>query len=228
MSGSPTGSRWPASAERATASRAARAPARAACATAIAHARARLAASAELFERDGRRRGAIVPACPERSVVNSVSYRDAGALARRARRARRAPTTQAGVEAWTVWVPEVDREAARCSRRPATGSTATPTAMVARPRRAAEPELGDLDWDAERRRRRTSARINDLAYGFDGRRPSRAALGRPAAGRRCASTRRGSTASRPACSATIDHGDDCGVYFVATSRSTAAAASRAG
>ncbi len=67
----------------------------------------------------------VVPAIPDRSIVNSVAYRDADSLAA-ALDELAAEYDEAGVEAWTVWVPEDDRDAARCSRPPATGWTPRP------------------------------------------------------------------------------------------------------
>ena len=53
---------------------------------------------------------AIVPAMPERSVVNSVVYDDADALERELD-AIAAAYDDAGVHAWTVWVHESDERA---------------------------------------------------------------------------------------------------------------------
>ncbi|HEX8073529.1 MAG TPA: GNAT family N-acetyltransferase [Thermoleophilaceae bacterium] len=53
---------------------------------------------------------AIVPAMPDRSVVNSVVYDDAGAL-ERGLDSIAAAYEDAGVRAWTVWVHESDERA---------------------------------------------------------------------------------------------------------------------
>ena len=60
------------------------------------------------------------------------------------------------------------------------------------------------------------ARINDRAYGFE--RPHLRRRDWPPCRRtcRCASIRRGSTASRSRVLGTLDDGDDCGIYLVAT------------
>jgi hypothetical protein len=55
--------------------------------------------------------GAVVPAAPERSVVNSVTYPDAAALEQALPELEEAYAA-AGVRAWTVWVPHFDTEAA--------------------------------------------------------------------------------------------------------------------
>src|SRR5688572_28634030 len=72
---------------------------------------------ARVHERDGVV-GAIVPAVPERSIVNSVVYRDADALAD-AYDELAAAYGEAGVEAWTVWRPNSTPGPAPCSPTPA-------------------------------------------------------------------------------------------------------------
>ncbi len=64
-----------------------------------------------VVERDGIL-AAVVPSCPNRSIVNAVVYEDAGALAA-IRDELEASYDRAGVRAWTVWVPEADRAAAQ-------------------------------------------------------------------------------------------------------------------
>src|SRR5690349_12282891 len=55
-------------------------------------------------------RGAIVPACPTRSIPNSVSYTDADSLAAGLGEVS-AAFRDAGIQAWTVWVPDFDADA---------------------------------------------------------------------------------------------------------------------
>ena len=160
---------------------------------------------ARLFERDGVT-AAIVPACPQRSICNSVTYTDAAALlagaldelagalratpgsrpgrcgcpsstARRSTRSRRAGHALRRRRRWRC-----RSSSTAASRRSSATSTGTRDADRGRPRPAQRPRL--------RPRRPTTA--------------SAAALG-DAAGRRARSTRPASTASSPACSATIDH-----------------------
>src|SRR5215211_3703477 len=57
----------------------------------------------------------VVPACPERAVVNSVLYRDPGALAEAYEEIAEA-YAEVGAN-WTVWVHEGDREAATLLER---------------------------------------------------------------------------------------------------------------
>src|SRR5437763_16280302 len=69
-----------------------------------------------VLDRDGLV-AAVVPSCPDLSVVNSVVYDDAEAL-RKARDELEAAYERAGVRAWRVWVPERDRSVAQ-ARAPA-------------------------------------------------------------------------------------------------------------
>src|SRR4051794_28333689 len=81
-----------------------------------------------VLDRDGVV-ASIVPAVPDRSVLNSVVYRDAEALG--AVLDELAETYEdAGVAAWTVWVPEDERDAAALLDRTGHRLDAAPTAMV--------------------------------------------------------------------------------------------------
>jgi ribosomal protein S18 acetylase RimI-like enzyme len=120
------------------------------------------ASSGRCLELDGVLAG-ITPAVPERSLPNSVLYESEDALE------AALPTLadaydEAGIDAWTVWVPEHDARARRLLESAGHKLDATPTAMVADladvdapgpddPEPDAEPSLGDL------------GRINDRAYG---------------------------------------------------------------
>ena len=66
---------------------------------------------------------AVCPATPDRSIFNSVLAIGAGALAA-AYDELEGIYEDAGVRAWTVWVPDYDRRAPPCSRRAGTCSTA--------------------------------------------------------------------------------------------------------
>jgi ribosomal protein S18 acetylase RimI-like enzyme len=55
--------------------------------------------------------GSICPARPDRSIVNAVAYTEPAALIG-AIDDLAAAYQEAGIEAWTVWVPEADREVA--------------------------------------------------------------------------------------------------------------------
>jgi GNAT superfamily N-acetyltransferase len=71
---------------------------------------------------------AIVPEMPDRSVVNSVVYDDAGALEAQLD-ALAAAYEDAGIEAWTVWVHESDERAARVLEDAGHVHDAAPMAM---------------------------------------------------------------------------------------------------
>ena len=174
---------------------------------------------ARVHERDGVV-GAIVPAVPERSIVNSVAFRDAAALAD-AYDELASAYDEAGVEAWTVWTPEFDAEAGALLADAGHVVDGEPLAMVLELDRLEAPEIGDLDCDAEATLPELGE-LNDRAYDQRGvrlrpglrraaRRRGRAPL--PRARRRRARLRDGDDRPWPAAGSA---GADCGVYFVAT------------
>ena len=117
---------------------------------------------ARMIERDGVL-AAVVPATPERSVFNSVLYRTPENLAA-ARDELAGAYDEAGIYAWTVWVPESDRASAELLHSAGHKLDATPRAMVLELADLAEPDPGDLDWSAEGSLT-DMKRINDAAYG---------------------------------------------------------------
>ncbi len=166
---------------------------------------------AELFERDCVA-AAIVPAVSRRSIPNSASYSDAAALADNLD-ALAERYGQAGVEAWTVWVPEFDREAIELLERAGHEFDGHPAAMALELDGWTPPELGDLDWDV-RASGDDIGRVNDAAYGFDAGDGYAASLAAPPENVRVYQARED---GEVACVAgTIDHDDDLGFYFVAT------------
>ena len=167
---------------------------------------------AALFERDGVL-GAIVPACPDRSVINSVTYRDAGAL-EAALEELAAAHEEAGVRAWTVWVPEDDRDAAALLEAAGHQLDATPVAMIHDLAGLPDPDVQGLDWDA-RAAPADVARINDRAYGFEKPYFAAALTSLPAdlPLRLYEARVDGEPVS---VLGTLDEGDDCGIYLVGT------------
>jgi GNAT superfamily N-acetyltransferase len=117
---------------------------------------------ARMIERDGVV-AAVVPAVPERSVFNSVLYRTPENLAA-ARDELAGAYDEAGINAWTVWVPESDRASAELLRAAGHKLDATPRAMVLDLADLAEPDPGGLDWSADGSLTDLK-RINDAAYG---------------------------------------------------------------
>src|SRR3954464_4676964 len=106
----------------------------------------------------------VVPAVPDRSIVNSVAYADTASL-QAALGELGAAYDDAGVRAWTVWVPEDDRDAVELLENSGHRLDATPTAMIADLTELPDPDHDDLDWslDADTE---VVGRINDLAYGW--------------------------------------------------------------
>jgi GNAT superfamily N-acetyltransferase len=156
---------------------------------------------------------AVVPAVPDRSIVNSVAYRDAAAL-RAALDDLATAYDDAGVRAWTVWVPEDDRDTVALLKAAGHRLDAAPTAMIVDLASVPEPDPDDLDWDATAHPE-VLGRVNDLAYGW------------PEGTFGAAISRFGEIPGLrmyqawvdgdPVCVlGTYDDADDCSIYFVAT------------
>jgi GNAT superfamily N-acetyltransferase len=168
--------------------------------------------SAALFERDGLL-ASVVPACPDRSVINSVTYRDAESLGA-ALPELVAAFDRAGIRAWTVWVPEDEREAAGLLEAAGNKLDATPAAMVLELAGLPDPDDDGLDWDGHASRADV-ARINDNAYGFDS--PTfGAALADPPADVPLRLYQARVDGEPVSALGTIDEGEDCGIYLVGT------------
>ncbi len=162
-----------------------------------------------------RRQGlvaSVVPASPQRSLFNSVFYTDPAALAEEIE-ALEGVYDSHGVRAWTVWVPDADRETARLLASRGHALDAEPRAMAM--------ELADLDAgppapagiDPGPLDAATCAELNDLAYGY-GSDGFRAGLG---AGETSIRWHGAFEAGEPVgCIGTIETGDDCCVTGVAT------------
>jgi GNAT superfamily N-acetyltransferase len=153
----------------------------------------------------------IVPRCPERSVVNSVSYEDPEAL-RASLDEIAALYSEAGVFAWTVWVPAEDRESARTLEEAGHLLDASPAAMGAEldplPHLPSPPEGWGIEPDAS-----VVGPLNDLAYGYDGS-FERALAGFPEG---VVDVYAAPVDDLPACCLmAIRSGDDCHISLVAT------------
>jgi GNAT superfamily N-acetyltransferase len=154
---------------------------------------------------------AVVPRCPERSVVNCVIYTEARLLGE-ALETLAHVYDEAGVRAWTVWVPEHDTDAAALLVAAGHVLDAKPAAMV-RELDGVEPPERSLELVEPLMR--DVMRINDRAYGFGGdferafpELPARPAHTYVAAGDD------GTPASTVI---TYETGDgECGIYLVAT------------
>ena len=154
---------------------------------------------------------AVTPAVPDRSLPNSVVYESEEALA--AALGELAEIyEQAGVRAWTVWVPEHHERARELLAQAGHVLDASPAAMIATldevepprdgdPHPVGQPSLDDL------------GRINDLAYGSGdsfarmvGKGPAHPAF-----------TYIATLDGQPAASVlSQDHDGDCSIWLVAT------------
>jgi GNAT superfamily N-acetyltransferase len=165
---------------------------------------------AQLVELDGVI-ASVVPVTPDRSITNSVAYEDTGSLERALDRLA-AVYADAGIRAWTVWVPAGDREAQELLEGAGHELDGVPTAM-AMALDGFEPSPGaaalDLKPDPDPAAIGT---LNDIAYGFDGE-FTRAFAKRPEILRLYAARAGGEIMS---CVGTIHDQDDCGVFLVAT------------
>jgi GNAT superfamily N-acetyltransferase len=153
---------------------------------------------------------AVVPACPDRSVVNCVTYSDANLLAGSLDELA-AEYERAGVHAWTVWVPEHDTRAASLLERAGHVLDARPAAMV---RDLRDFELAPpLELELAEPDMAEAARLNDEAYGFAGdfERAFHELPPEPAHLYLALSD------GVPACTVlTYENGGECGIYLVAT------------
>lgn len=166
-----------------------------------------------VFEREGVI-AAVIPACPDRSLVNCVVFRDAGALAASLAELG-AAYGRAGVRAWTVFVPDHEREAIALLEEAGHAFDGEPAAMYLDLSQFTPADPGDLDWDREASAAEVG-RVNDLAYGYEPGEGPGAAIGpgprdipshlyRARVGGELASVLQA-----------IDVGGDCFITFVAT------------
>jgi GNAT superfamily N-acetyltransferase len=108
---------------------------------------------------------AIVPRAPERSVFNSVFYDDGeelvGAIDRLA-----AVYEDAGIRAWTVWVPEADTEVSAALSAAGHVLDAKPRYMAMELSALSEPEPDPELEITEREDYAAMAALNEIAYGY--------------------------------------------------------------
>ncbi|HET6570609.1 MAG TPA: GNAT family N-acetyltransferase [Solirubrobacterales bacterium] len=169
------------------------------------------APGSRLLRRDGLI-AAIVPACPQRSVFNSVFYDQPGAPAR-GYEALVEAYESAGVKAWTVWVPAEDRATAELLADRGHVLDGVPRAMAldlgelaAGPPQPAGIEAAPVEPSVV-------AALNDRAYGFGDEQAFRAGFAGETAARLHGAWAEGEPVG---CLGTIDAGDDCCVTAVAT------------
>ena len=110
-------------------------------------------------------------------------------------------------------MPEFDTETIAILEAAGHAFDGKPLAMALELEGWSAPETGDLDWDRDVDPA-LLGELNDLAYGFEPEVGMARSLVRPPPELALYQAR---VDGRPACVlATIDHGDDLGVYFVAT------------
>ncbi len=154
----------------------------------------------------------IVPACPLRSICNSVTYDDAAALAAGLDDLAEI-YEDAGVAAWTVWTPEFDADAIDILEAAGHAIDGQPSAMSLRLVDLQPAAVGDLDWDATADPA-DLGRINDIAYGLPPDAGLSPGLSEVGPGPTLYQAR---VDGETACIlGTMDHDDDLGFYFVAT------------
>jgi ribosomal protein S18 acetylase RimI-like enzyme len=106
----------------------------------------------------------VTPAVPERSLPNSVLYETEEALAD-ALEELTGLYEEAGILAWTVWVPDYHERAAALLERAGHRLDANPAAMIADLDRVEPPRQDDPEVDPVPLRE-DLGRVNDLAYGM--------------------------------------------------------------
>jgi GNAT superfamily N-acetyltransferase len=130
---------------------------------ATAHLFAAGAPDSRVLEIDGVT-GSITPATPDRSVLNGVVVEDFGALPGVLDRFA-AAYEEAGVRAWTVWVPEHEEAARELLAAAGHKLDATPTAMLLDlTRLAGAPSAPEPEWSGEWDMEAAGA-VSDAAYG---------------------------------------------------------------
>jgi GNAT superfamily N-acetyltransferase len=108
---------------------------------------------------------AVVPVAPDRSVCNGVVSQSSQALSD-ALGALAAIYEEAGVRAWTVWIPASDTRSALLLEQAGHRLDATPAAMALELEQF-EGTPGEVDLVEIPRMEEVGA-INDAAYGYDG------------------------------------------------------------
>jgi GNAT superfamily N-acetyltransferase len=155
---------------------------------------------------------AIVPSCPNQSVVNAVVYEQVEAV-RAAHDELRELYREAGVSAWRVWVPERDRALGEWLHESGHRLSGSPRAMMLDLCEIAVDSADDADWE---RAEDTGvlAALNEEAYGLPEGAFARAL---EALAERRAYLYVAREGGQPAsCLAALDAAGDCGIYAVAT------------
>jgi ribosomal protein S18 acetylase RimI-like enzyme len=153
---------------------------------------------------------AIVPGSPRRSFFNSVLYDDPVSMVKSID-AIAETYAEAGIDAWTVWVPEADTPLANALEASGHVLDATPRAM-AMPLDELRPPAPDPELEIrEESDYELVSSLNEVAYGFaPGEFP--VMRGDLSALRAYLGSIGGETV---ACAGAFSHGSDCEIVFVA-------------
>ncbi len=158
--------------------------------------------------------GAVLPACPHRSIVNSALHRGGGGLEQALPQLARA-YADSGVAAAAMWTIEPDPEAEGVIEAAGYAFDGEPAAMFLDLATLAPADPGDLDWDAQAEPAEIGL-VNDLAYGYPEGEGVAEAIGQAPA-EFAVRSYRARVAGRTACVLqTIDVEDDCLISWVAT------------
>jgi GNAT superfamily N-acetyltransferase len=164
-----------------------------------------------VVERDGLL-AAIVPSCPNQSIVNAVVYED-GAVLRAKRNELEAAYARAGVRCWRVWVPDADSAIGEwlqsCGHEPSGSPRAMTLDLVNRELDVSDELECDSTGDVA-----ALASINEQAYGLPTGEFTQALTAFAADSVEVYLAYEHGQAA--ACVAAVDADRDCGIYAVAT------------
>jgi len=123
-----------------------------------------LGAGGEVWEADGVL-ASVISTVPDRSVFNSVFYEEGERLLEHLEEIAGA-YEEAGVRAWTVWVPEADTEVAAALEQAGHVLDAKPRDMAMAIEELREPDPDPELEIVEREDYTAMARLNEAAYGY--------------------------------------------------------------
>lgn len=157
---------------------------------------------------------AVMPACPQRSLVNGAVYEDTRGL--RAALPELAKTYErAGVRASSMWMLEPDPEAKALLEEAGYVLDGEPAGMAMDLAELGELDPGDLDWDSGASPEEVG-RVNNSAYGYPDGEGVSSAIGPPPPGTEVRSYRARAGGEVASVLQTIDIGSDCLISWVAT------------
>jgi len=157
---------------------------------------------------------AVLPACPQRSLVNGAIYEDVRGL-RAALPELAAAYERAGVRASTMWMLERDPEATALLEEAGYAFDGEPAGMAMELAGLGKFDPGDLDWDSDASHEEVG-QVNDRAYGYPEGEGVSPAIGAPPPFIEVRSYR-ARVAGEVACVVQAsDIGSDCLISWVAT------------